>query len=244
MLNKSAINCDGSLLDDWPSYFSLVKKIACSLKSKLPQTVRLEDLVQAGMVGLLESMKSFNIEKGASFSTYAGIRIKGAMIDELRKGDWAPRSTHRNARQVYKVIELLENEMGKKPKDIEVCQCLGVSLEEYHHIIQDIDATKMAEMDNVSLHLYDVDAGYDLNSKLQTPFESVQQMDCRQKLEKYVQQLTKKERLVIALYYQEDKNLREIADIIGVTESRISQIHSQAVYQLKNSMLDGNAYLN
>ncbi|MGL5147924.1 MAG: sigma-70 family RNA polymerase sigma factor, partial [Plesiomonas shigelloides] len=121
----------------------LVKRIACHLMGRLPPSVLLEDLVQAGMIGLLEAQQNYDASKGASFETYAGIRIRGAMLDEIRRGDWIPRSVHRNSRSITEAIENLEKQLGRDPRDHEVAAYMEVSLDEYHHMLQDVNGGKV-----------------------------------------------------------------------------------------------------
>ena len=116
----------------------LVKRIAYHLMSRLPPSVQADDLIQAGMIGLLEASRNYDAKQGASFETYAGIRIRGAMLDEIRKNDWAPRSVHRKARKVAEAVRKIENEKGRDARDNEVAEALEMSLEEYHQVLQDI----------------------------------------------------------------------------------------------------------
>lgn len=213
-------------------YSTLVKRIAHHLLSRLPPTVNIEDLVQAGMIGLVEAARKFNEEKGASFSTYAGIRIRGAMLDEIRKGDWAPRSVHRNYRRVLQAIKEIENKSGKDAKDTEVAAHIGISIDEYHSIIQDSSNAKIYCLDEVYLD-GNYPIGENSKQKVTGPFDEVIAQDVRKKISSEIDHLPAKEKLVLALYYQEDLNLREVGEILGVSESRVSQIHSQAMLRLQ-----------
>lgn len=214
----------------------LVKRIAHHLLGRLPQNVQLDDLIQAGMVGLLEASKHYDPSKGASFETYAGIRIKGNMLDEVRRNDWVPRSVYKNARMISEAVRQIEHRSGREAKDIEVAQELGLSLQEYHEMLQD----------SVSSHLYGFEdlgvtddslqgQGYGLSTE---PHIQVLQKDLMSRLSHVIAGLPRKEKLVLSLYFEQDLNLKEIGEVIEVSESRISQILSQAIIRVKSRMTE------
>ena len=214
----------------------LVKRIAYHLISRLPASVQVDDLIQAGMIGLLEAARHYDASQGASFETYAGIRIRGAMLDEMRKNDWAPRSVHRRAREAAQVIHELENRYGRDARDSEVADGLGISLEEYHRILQDASSCRLFSLDDVG----DDEPGLveDLPSDVPDPQQGLQAEDFRRSLAQAIDALPERERLVLSLYYDDELNLKEIGAVLGVSESRVSQIHSQAVLRLKARMHD------
>lgn len=213
---------------------SLVKRIAHHLMGRLPPSVQAEDLIQSGMIGLLEAAKNYDQSKGASFETYAGIRIRGSMLDEIRKGDWAPRSVHRNARKIAEVIRKIENETGRDARDHEVANAMEISLEEYHQMLQDTNGTKIFGFDDIGVSEDSFSEG--LGTKSQSPLDGLQRTDFKESLSKNISGLPERERLVLALYYEEELNLREVGEVLGVSESRISQIHSQAMIRLQARM--------
>lgn len=217
-------------------YTPLVKRIAHHLMSKLPATIQVEDLVQAGMIGLIEAARNFDETKGASFVTYAGIRIRGSMLDEIRKGDWAPRSVHKNTRLVAKAVKAVENFTKRDPRDVEVAENLGMSLTEYHQIIQDSNTTKIFAFDDLGMtdEMLDCPA----HNPIASPLEGLQRDDFKEKLGYEIAKLPDREKLVLALYYDEELNLREVGEVLGVSESRISQIHSQAMVRLKARLVN------
>ncbi len=217
----------------------LVKRIAYHLISRLPQSVQVDDLIQAGMIGLLEAARHYDASQGASFETYAGIRIRGAMLDEMRKNDWAPRSVHRRAREVAQAIHELENRHGRDARDSEVAEALGIPLEEYHHILQDASTCRLFSLDDVGAD--EPGLVEDLPSDIPDPQQGMQAEDFRRSLTQAIDSLPERERLVLALYYDEELNLKEIGAVLGVSESRVSQIHSQAVLRLKARMHDWNS---
>lgn len=213
-------------------YTDFVKRIAYHLIGKLPKSIQVDDLIQSGMIGLIEAAKNYNIEKGASFETYAGIRVRGAMLDEIRKGDWAPRSVHRNARKISQAIREVENKMGRDAKDYEVAAHLNVSIKEYHQMLKDTSGTRLFAFDDLMLSRDDIESLGEFNN-IPNPFENLQKSDFQKTLAGMIAELPEKERLVLALYYDEDLNLREVGDVLGVSESRISQIHSQAMIRIQ-----------
>lgn len=220
-------------------YGHLVKRIAQHLLVRLPSSVQIEDLTQSGMIGLLEAAKNYDPNKGASFETYAGIRIRGSMLDEIRRGDWVPRSVHRNTRKIAEAMRKVENQLGRDARNSEVATDLGMSLQEYHQILQDSSGTKMYGFDEIGL---DEDVMVEgLGSTFIGPVEGLQKEDFKQSLAKEIATLPEKEKLVLTLYYDEELNLRQVGEVLGVSESRISQIHSQAMLRLQTRLKAWNA---
>lgn len=203
----------------------LVKRIAYHLAGRLPASVEVDDLIQAGMLGLLEAAANFAAGRGASFETYAGIRIRGAMIDALRKLDWAPRSVHRKSREVAKAIRDLESELGREARDAEIATRMGVDLADYHRIIQDTVACQMTNIDDT--------ATGEINDHRNDPFADIVDENFRTELTQAIGELPEREKLVMSLYYGDDLNLKEIGAVLKVTESRVCQLHGQALTRLK-----------
>jgi len=211
----------------------LVKKIAHHLKGRLPANVLLDDLIQSGMIGLLEAAKNFDGTKGASFETFAGIRIRGAMLDEIRRGDWVPRSVHRNSRAVMKAIDELHKELGRDPKDHEIAEKLSISIDEYAQMLNDIVSGKIIGFEDLGvsedvIHLEteqnDESFSHTMSDRFQTALSDA------------IKTLPEKEALALSLYYDEGLNLKEIGQVLSVSESRVSQIHSQAMVRLKSRL--------
>lgn len=223
----------------------LVKRIAYHLMNRLPPSVQAEDLIQAGMIGLLEASRNYDPSQGASFETYAGIRIRGAMLDEIRRSDWTPRSVHRKARQVADAMREIEHETGRDARDVEVARTLGISLDEYHHILQDASGSRIFSYEELSevgevVPADGVMSGSSKgkNSLLESPVDDLEKGDFKRALADAIATLPERERLVIALYYDEELNLREIGQVLGVSESRVCQIHSQAALRLRARLSD------
>ena len=210
---------------------SLVKRIACHLINRLPASVQLEDLVQAGMIGLLEAARNYDECQGASFETYAGIRIRGSMLDEIRKNDWAPRSVHRKARMVADAVREIENDQGRDARDTEIAESLEMSLPEYYKILQDNSYHKVLSFEDLGIG--DESILETMSDNAPGILDGLQREDMQRLLSDAISTLPERERLVMALYYDEELNLREIGAVMGVSESRVSQIHSQAVIRLQ-----------
>lgn len=214
-------------------YAPLVKKIAHHLLARLPASVQLDDLLQAGMMGLLEASMNFDGSKGAKFETFAGIRIRGSMLDEIRRGDWVPRSVHRNQRRVAQVIDELEQALGRDAKDQEIADRLELPLVDYHRILNDITVGKVVGIEDLGVTIDALDMD---QSQTDDTFESLANIQFHSALVEGIKQLPEKDALVLSLYYDEALNLKEIGAILDVSESRVSQIHSQAMLRLKGKL--------
>jgi RNA polymerase sigma factor for flagellar operon FliA len=212
----------------------LVKRIAHHLVARLPASVLVDDLIQAGMIGLLEAAKNFDGSKGASFETFAGIRIRGSMLDEIRKGDWTPRSVHKNSRAISQAISEVEKDTGRDARDIDVAERLQVTVQEYHIMLNEVSAGKLVGIEDlgVSEDVLTTDATKGQDS----PFENMLQGSFQKALAQAITTLPEREAIVLSLYYDEELNLREIGEVLEVSESRVSQIHSQAMLKLKSKM--------
>ncbi len=214
----------------------LVRRIAQHLASRLPASVQLDDLIQAGMMGLLEAARNYDAGQGASFETYAGIRIRGAMLDETRKVDWVPRSVHRKARVMAVVVHTLEHRLGRLAKPAEVADAMQIDLDQYYQIVKDAAGCRVLSLDEPDNGVVDVgdipgDGDHD-------PAQQIEASGFRAVLVEVMASLPEKERLVMSLYYEQDLNLRQIGSVMGVSESRVCQIHSQAVKRIRSRMSD------
>ena len=211
----------------------LVKRIAYHLMARLPSSVQVDDLVQNGMMGLLDAISRFEAGMGAQFETYAAQRVRGAMLDGLRENDWLPRSLRRDFRRIEEAIAQLEQQFGRAPGEKELAAALGMSLAEYQKMLQDArghqlisfeDMVEERDEDFLERHLSD-DSG--------EPWKILEDEALRRILVQGIEALPEREKMMMALYYEQDLNLREIGEVMGVTESRVCQLHSQAVARLR-----------
>lgn len=215
-------------------YGPLVKRIAYHVYSKMPGHVQTDDLIQAGLMGLLEAADRFSEDKGASFTTYAGIRIRGAMLDEVRRTDWVPRSVYRDNRKVQEAIRKVEGNIGRDAKDTEVAHELKMDVEAYHKMLQNGHCASVYSLDELGMSEERLEG--DFNSVVIEPYKILYEEKFQKYLSENIESLPEKERIVIELYYLQENNLREIGQVLGVTESRVCQIHAQAVARLRSKM--------
>jgi RNA polymerase sigma factor for flagellar operon FliA len=213
----------------------LVKRIAHHLLARLPASVQVDDLIQAGMIGLLEASRKYEASKGASFETYAGIRIRGAMMDEIRKGDWVPRSVHRNTRRIAEAIKIIEDKEGRDAQDDEIANELNMTLDEYFSCLKDSNGGKLFSFEelNEQGELSHDDFALESGSPAQTVVNDA----FKESLIREIDNLPERERLVLSLYYEEELNLKEIGLVLSVSESRVSQIHAQAAMRLRSRLM-------
>jgi RNA polymerase sigma factor for flagellar operon FliA len=217
-------------------HLPLVKSVVGKLAMTLPTHVNQEDLYSAGLVGLLSAIRNYDPTSGASFGSYARLRIRGSIIDELRSLDWVPRSVHAKARKVRTAIEKVEQVVGRVPTEREVATELGLQIGEYRTLLDQVRPTTFVSIDAVNTH-------DDNNTKLgdaipdervKGPDDSAHRSELVELVHAQLEELPEMQRKVLALYYFEDLRLREIAEVFGVTESRICQIHSQAILSIRN----------
>ncbi|MDE2347019.1 MAG: RNA polymerase sigma factor FliA [Gammaproteobacteria bacterium] len=211
----------------------LVKRIAYHLVSRMPPNVEVDDLIQSGMIGLLDAAKHYSPTKGANFETYAGIRIRGAMLDEVRKSDWTPRSVHRSMRAMSDVIRKLENEKGRDANGADIAEALGIGIEDYHKLVQDAASCRLFSFDQMGSSEDDSSPAEHARDERPGPFDHIEDEGFRAALAAAIDQLPEREKLVLSLYYDEELNLREIGEVLEVSESRVCQIHGQALVRLR-----------
>lgn len=218
-------------------YLPLVKYIAGRLAIGLPRSVELDDLINAGVIGLIDAHHNFDSGKGVKFETYASLRIRGSILDELRGMDWVPRSTRARSREIERTIAKLENELGRAPTEAELAAGLGVELDEYYRMIDDVSSTSLLSLDELT-HGEDDDKAVPLVDTLRSPDQpnallNLEREELRDLLADSFGQLTEQERLVVALYYYEELTLKEIGQVLELSESRVSQLHTKAVLGLR-----------
>ena len=219
-------------------YLPLVKFIAGRIAIGLPRSVELDDLINAGVVGLIEAYNNFDPSKGVKFESYASTRVRGAILDELRAIDWAPRSTRAKSREVERAIASLENAFGRSPTEGEVAENLDMSLKDLYKLMDDLSSTTLLSLDEFTYGSDDTDKQVPLIDTLQSPDRSdalsdLEREEMRNLLVESIGLLSDQERLVIALYYYEELTLKEIGQVMELSESRVSQIHTKSVLSLR-----------
>lgn len=212
---------------------TLVKRIAYHLTGRLPSIVSVDDLIQAGMLGLIEASKHYDPTQGASFETYAGIRIRGSMLDEVRHIDWSPRSLHRKIRQLNEATRSIEHATGRDAKDSEIASKLDITLDEYYVIVRDSASARI-----FSLNQAEEDGQSIVGKQEREPFDALQNEDFQASLVKSISELPEREQMVMSLYYNDEMNLKEIGLILDISESRVCQIHSKALSRIRTKLTD------
>lgn len=216
------------------THLPLVKRIAYHLKARLPDEVDVDDLMQVGMMGLVNAAQKYDSSQGASFATYASIRIRGEMLDEVRRMGWSPRSLNKKSRDLSAAIRRVELRLGRPATDAEIAGELGVSLEEYFDISAELAGSQLVSLEASN----DDEAQIDVEDQHSDTFGEVHDERFRAALKGAIGELPEKERLMMSLYYNESLNLKEIGLVMGVSESRVSQIHGQAIARLRSKLTD------
>ena len=217
-------------------YAPLVKRIAHHLMARLPSSVAVDDIIQAGMMGLLEAAGRYSELHGAQFETFAAQRIRGAMLDELRMADWMPRSLRRDMRRVEAAISKLQQQQGRTPGESEIARELGMSLEQYQQMLFESRGAQLLYYED--FHSEDEDDFFDRFEFDQgsDPLLLLQDSNFREALIRAIDRLPERERLLMGMHYEQEMNLREIGEVLGVSESRVCQLHSQAVARLRTAL--------
>jgi RNA polymerase sigma factor for flagellar operon FliA len=217
-----------------------IKYIAQRISTKLPSHVELNDLVSAGILGLLDAIEKFDPNRGVKFKTYAELRIKGAILDSLRNLDWAPRSLRKKSKDLEKVYRELEQQLGRPATDKEVCESMGISLDEFYELVDQIKGLNLGSFQEVSTQDDDKNAEplvrYVPDAPQMDPFFVFHKSEVQNILAGAIDTLPKKERLVVSLYYFDELTMKEIGKVLGVNESRVSQLHTKAMLRLRTKL--------
>ncbi len=231
---QADISTENALVEQ---YLPLVASVLGRLSMTLPEHVSHDDLHSAGLVGLLQALRNFDPTCGSSFETYARFRVRGAMLDELRRMDWVPRTIHEKARRIQEVMARVEQKLGRAPTEAQMAKALEISVDEYNELLNEVRPAAFVCLDSVGSSedgdtgsLYEVIA----DTSEENPVEQVSQRELKQVIFERLKELPEIQRKVLALYYVEDLHLREIAEVFGLTESRICQIHSQAILAIRS----------
>lgn len=218
-------------------YLPLVKNVAGRMAMGFPKSVELSDLVNTGVIGLIEAFSNFDPDRGVKFETYAVPRIRGAILDELRALDWVPRSTRAKSREIEKALVKLENDLGRNPNNDELANHLDISLSDLHHALRDVSGTTILSLDEMIYGEEDnrqiprVEAVEDQSAD--SVIATIEKDELRAFLVVAISNLTEQEKLVIALYYYEELTLKEIGEVMQISESRVSQIHTKSIMKLR-----------
>lgn len=214
----------------------LVRRIAQHMMAKLPASVQIDDIIQAGMIGLLDAVNRFQGGLGAQFESYAAQRIRGAILDELRQADWLPRSVRKNMRRIEAAMAALEQRLGRAPSEPELARELGVSLAAYQEILRDARGHQLIYFDDLDVSDKDHFLDRHCADNDSNPLEMLIDGSLRELLVKAIGELPPREKIVMGMHYEQELNLREIGEVLGVSESRVCQLHSQAIARLRARM--------
>lgn len=213
----------------------LVKKLAHQIKAKLPPSVEVDDLVQAGMMGLLDAVGRYEDNHGAQFETYAVQRIRGAMLDELRSSDWLPRSMRQNMRKIEAAMAALQQKLGRPPKEVEIAKQLKLTLEQYQEMLSEGGGHQLLYYED--FHSEDGSHEHFLDrycaDLCSDPLQSLVNSGFREAVIDAITALPEREKILMGLYYEQELNLKEIGAVMGVSESRVCQLHSQAISRMR-----------
>jgi len=218
-------------------YSSLVRRLAHQMIAKLPANVEIDDLIQVGMIGLSDALTRFDSAQGVQFETFATQRIRGAMLDELRGSDWMSRGDRRHQRSIEAAVHKLEQKLGRAPSESEIAKEMGLSLQDYQELLSKVRGTQLVHLEDMSgddgdddyldRHVIDENAN---------PLSLLNDHRMREALVEAIKNLPEREQYVMSMYYEHDMNLKEIAAVLGVTESRVCQLHSQSIARLRSRL--------
>ena len=219
-------------------YQPLVRKLAFHMMAKLPANVEVDDLIQVGLIGLTEALSRFEATQGVQFETFATQRIRGAMLDELREYDWVSRSTRKSQRDIEESMRRLEHRLGRSPLESEIAADMGISLEDYQSMLTKVRGSQLIYLEDMTNNSDDEDGFLDrhMGDPNADPVNILRDQRLRQALVEAIKNLPEREQHIMSLYYEQDMNLKEIAAVLKVTESRVCQLHSQSIARLRAKM--------
>lgn len=219
-------------------YVPLVRRLAHHMIAKLPPNIELDDLIQVGMIGLSEALTRYEVSQGVQFETFATQRIRGAMIDELREGDWMSRSSRKSQKDIERAVRKLEQKLGRSPLESEIAVELEMTLPDYQELLGKVRGTQLVYLEDMSSG-GDDEAGFldkHVADDSADPMQMLRDHRLRQALVDAIKTLPEREQHIMSMYYEADLNLKEIAAVLGVTESRVCQLHSQSIARLRAKM--------
>ena len=218
------------------TYTPLIKYIAARLAARLPAQVSLDDLISCGIIGLIDAINKFDISKNVQFKTYAEFRVKGAMLDELRALDWVPRSVRRKTTDLEKAYADIEKQVGRPATDEEVAKTMGLTLDDFYKLLDETKSVSFMDIEFLrqkTTEANDPTLAETLAMDDRDPFTAINLSQIRELIAAAISDLPEKEKLTVSLYYQDELTMKEIGEVLGYTESRISQMHSKAMFRLR-----------
>lgn len=229
---------DGVMQKDqiWSKYQYLVRNEALRLQVKLPASVDIDDLIQAGSIGLLNAVEHFDPKKGVGLGAYITQKVRWAMLDELREYDWVPRRVRTNSREISSAIRKIEQETGAAACESSVAEALGVTLQEYQQMLLDTNNSQIYSLDELQESFADSVEVVDINNEMFNPLHGLMRERLVGKISSEMMYLPEREKVLLNLYYQQELNMKEIGALLGITETRVSQLHSQAIKRLRSRM--------
>ena len=217
-------------------YSPLVRRLAHQMIAKLPANVELDDLIQVGMIGLNDALGRFDANQGVQFETFATQRIRGAMLDELRGGDWMSRGDRRHQRSIEAAVHKLEQKLQRAPNESEIADEMGMLLADYQELLGKVRGTQLFYLEDLSGDDGDDYLDRHVADEGANPLDMLQDLRMREALVDAIGKLPEREQHVMSMYYEHDMNLKEIAAVLGVTESRVCQLHSQSIARLRSKL--------
>jgi len=221
------------------TYTPLIKYIAARLAARLPAQVSLDDLISCGIIGLIDAINKFDISKNVQFKTYAEFRVKGAMLDELRALDWVPRSVRRKTTDLEKAYADIEKQTGRPATDEEVAQTMGLALDDFYKLLDETKSVTFMDIEFLrqkATEANDPTLAETFAMDDRDPFTAINLSQIRELIAGAISDLPEKEKLTVSLYYQDELTMKEIGEVLGYTESRISQMHSKAMFRLRTKL--------
>ncbi|WP_296445687.1 RNA polymerase sigma factor FliA [Rhodoferax sp. UBA5149] len=219
-------------------YQPLVRRLAYHMMAKLPANVQVDDLIQVGLIGLSEALTRYEAAQGVQFETFATQRIRGAMLDELRGNDWMSRGSRKSQKEIEQALRRLEHQLGRTPLESEIATDLGLSLADYQTLLGKVRGTQLVYLEDMARGNEDEDSFLDrhVGDEDADPMNMLRDQRLRQALVAAIKNLPEREQYIMSMYYEQDMNLKEIAAVLDVTESRICQLHSQSIARLRAKM--------
>lgn len=219
-------------------YSPLVRRLAHHMMAKLPANVQVDDLIQVGLIGLSEALARYEAAQGVQFETFATQRIRGAMIDELRENDWMSRGSRKSQKEIERALRRLEHQLGRSPTESEIAAELGMTLVDYQSLLSKVRGTQLMYLEDMNGGSDDDDSFLDrhVSDSSVDPMNMLRDQRLRESLVNAIKTLPEREQYIMSMYYENDMNLKEIAAVLGVTESRVCQLHSQSIARLRAKM--------